>query len=393
MDWLSSPAFITLLSLVIGGFLAFFAQRTPGSAHRRVFGQVNGQDVHTLRLTNATGMSIEVCEFGATLTSVKVPRKDGEVSEVTLGHHHFNGYLHQNPFLGCTAGRYANRIADGQFSIDGQSYQLAKNNNGQHLHGGIEGLDRRLWKATYVRREDAGCIHLTYRSPAGEENYPGNLDLSVTFTLPDHQNAVYIQFQGQTDAPTICNLTNHAFFNLAGRDSILDHRMQIFADRFIPISEKLIPTGERQPVEGTPFDFRQPKRIGERIGANDTQLQRARGYDHCYDLGPTQYQEPLHQPVLRLAARVSEPTSGRWLEVLTDAPGIQFYSGNFLDGTVQGRWKKPFGFRQGLCLEPGLFPDSPNQTNFHRDDYPSGVLRPQEKYAMTMVYRFGLSVA
>ena len=389
MDWLSSPAAIILLSIAIGVFLSLRQNHGTSSFRRRIFGKLDQQEVNTWRLTNKLGMSIEVCEFGATLTSVQVPEKSGEISEVTLGHHHFEGYLKQNPFLGSTVGRYANRIADGKFSIDGVAHQVAQNNNGQHLHGGIEGLDRKLWKATYLRRENAGALHLTYRSPAGEEQYPGNLDLSVTFTLPDDQNAVYIQFQGQTDAATLCTLTNHAFFNLAGQGSILDHRVQIFADRFIPISEKLIPSGERQPVEGTPFDFRQPKRIGERISQHDAQLQRARGYDHCYDLGLPASSEPT----LRLAARVTEPTLGRSLEVLTDAPGLQFYSGNFLDGTVQGRWAKPFGFRQGFCLEPGLFPDSPNQPNFQRAGYPSGVLRPQEKYSMTMVYRFGLKNA
>mgnify|MGYP006266685153 CR=1 FL=1 len=390
MEW-NLLCLYVVISCVLFGLTVAIKLAPQGTMQRRFLGTVAGQPIHSFRLTNNLGMSVEICEFGATLTSVKIPNRKGESTEVTLGHHDLRGYLEQNPFLGSTVGRYANRIANGSFSIDGQTYQLAQNNHGQHLHGGKAGLDRKIWKATYQRNAKASTVHLTYLSPAQEEAYPGNLSLGVTFTLPDHQNVVFIQFQGQTDAPTLCNLTNHAFFNLAGQGNILDHQVQIWAKRFIPISEKLIPTGERQSVQGTPFDFRQPHTIGERIAQADEQLQRARGYDHCYDLGPTVFSEPFHVPELRLAARVTEPTSGRFLEVLTDAPGLQFYSGNFLDGTVQGRWAKPFGFREGFCLEPGLFPDSPNQTDFQRDGYPSGVLRPQEKYVMTMAYRFGLN--
>ena len=215
-----------------------------------------------------------------------------------------------------------------------------------------------------------------------EEDYPGTLTVHVTYLVPADRNEVRIRFEATTDAPTLCNLTNHAFFNLAGGGEILDHRLEVFADRYIPVSERLIATGERAPVEGTPFDFRHPHAVGERIGTDHPQLVRARGYDHAYDLGLG--------GALRLAARMTDPASGRTLEVLTDAPGLQFYSGNFLDGTIKARWRKPYGFRQGFCLEPGLFPDSPNQAAFHRAGYPSGVLRPGEKYAMEMVYRFGV---
>jgi aldose 1-epimerase len=220
-------------------------------------------------------------------------------------------------------------------------------------------------------------------SPAGEEGYPGTLSVTVTYTLADASDELTIDFAATTDAPTACNLTNHVFFNLAGQGSILDHQVTLRADQLVPVSQALIPTGELMDVSGTPFDFRRPHAIGERIGAPHDQLRRARGYDHCYVLGPDKS--------LKSAAFVSEPTSGRTLEVLTDATGLQFYTGNFLTGTVQGRWAKPFAFRQGFCLEPGLFPDSPNQPDFHRMGYPSGILRPGEAYAQKLVFRFGVS--
>jgi aldose 1-epimerase len=207
--------------------------------------------------------------------------------------------------------------------------------------------------------------------------------VTVTYTLADQSDELTIDFAATTDAPTACNLTNHVFFNLAGQGSILDHRVTLRSDQLVPVSPALIPTGELMDVGGTPFDFRHPHAIGERIGAPHDQLRRARGYDHCYVLGPDKS--------LKSAAFVSEPTSGRTLEVLTDAPGLQLYTGNFLTGTVQGRWAKPFAFRQGFCLEPGLFPDSPNQPAFHRLGYPSGILRPGEAYAQKLVFRFGVS--
>jgi aldose 1-epimerase len=234
-----------------------------------------------------------------------------------------------------------------------------------------------------VRTESASSVRFTYVSPAGEEGYPGMLNVTVTYTLADASDELTIDFAATTDAPTACNLTNHVFFNLAGQGSILDHQVTLRADQLVPVSQALIPTGELMDVGGTPFDFRRPHAIGERIGAPHDQLRRARGYDHCYVLGPDKS--------LKSAAFVSEPTSGRTLEVLTDAPGLQFYTGNFLTGTVQGRWAKPFAFRQGFCLEPGLFPDSPNQPEFPRLGYPSGILRPGEAYGQKLVFRFGVS--
>ena len=383
MDAVIAPLLLVAFVL-LGGLVACVGRRpSPARALSRRHGEHAGRRVALHTLGNALGLTAQVSEFGATLVSVRVPDRHGQIAEVTLGHDDFRGYVEQNPYLGSTVGRYANRIAGGNFTIDGQTFQVARNNNGQHLHGGVAGLDRRVWSSQPVREGDAAGVRLTYVSPAGEEDYPGTLTVHVTYLVPADRNEVRIRFEATTDAPTLCNLTNHAFFNLDGGGEILRHRLELFADRFIPISESLIATGERTPVEGTPFDFRRPHTIGERIDAAHPQLVRARGYDHAYDLGLG--------GALRLAARVTDPASGRTLEVLTDAPGLQFYSGNFLDGTVQGRWIKPYGFRQGFCLEPGLFPDSPNQPAFQRAGYPSGVLRPGEKYAMEMAYRFGVA--
>jgi len=378
-----SPEALTYGTLLITGFLALRRSRRAGLALRRQFGVVEGRPVQLHTLTNARGMEVSVCEYGATLTSIRVPDIHGRLGEVTLGLRSLEDYVAGNPFLGSTVGRYANRLADGKLTVDGQTIALAQNNNGNHLHGGLRGLDKRVWSSEAVRTESTSSVRFTYVSPAGEEGYPGTLSVTVTYTLADASDELTIDFAATTDAPTACNLTNHVFFNLAGQGSILDHQVTLRADQLVPVSPALIPTGELMDVSGTPFDFRNAHAIGERIGAPHDQLRRARGYDHCYVLGPDKS--------LKSAAFVSEPTSGRTLEVLTDAPGLQFYTGNFLTGTVQGRWAKPFAFRQGFCLEPGLFPDSPNQPDFHRMGYPSGILRPGEAYAQKLVFRFGVS--
>ena len=376
-------AVLFTLVLLVGLAVALSRRATPARTQSRRHGELAGRPVALHALGNGLGLTALVSEFGATLVSVRVPDRHGVIAEVTLGHDDFRGYVEQNPYLGSTVGRYANRLADGRFTIDGQTFQVARNNHGQHLHGGVAGFDRRVWSSQPVREGNAAGVRLTYVSPAGEEDYPGTLTVHVTYLVPADRSEVRIRFEATTDAPTLCNLTNHAFFNLAGGGEILGHRLELFADRFIPISESLIATGERAPVEGTPFDFRRPHAVGERIGAAHPQLIRARGYDHAYDLGA--------ERALRLASRMTDPESGRTLEVLTDATGLQFYSGNFLDGTIKARWHKPYGFRQGFCLEPGLFPDSPNQPAFLRAGYPSGILSPGEKYAMEMVYRFGVA--
>jgi len=373
---LFAVAALTLIGLLV----AFARQRVSG--HRsRIHGQVNGKSVRLHVLNNGRGMSVAISEYGATLTSVRVPDRRGEVGEVTLGHDHVDGYIHHNAYLGSTVGRYANRLRAGRFSIDGQDFQVTQNNNGQHLHGGVHAMHTQVWSAEVLSVSGATAVRFTHVSPAGDEGYPGTLTVAVTYTLPHDANELRIDFAGTTDAPTLCNLTNHAFFNLAGKGDILDHTLTIPAERFIPTDASLIATGERATVDGTPFDFRHARRIGQDINAEHRQLRLAGGYDHCFDLG-----SPAG---LRLAARVTEASSGRSLEVLTDAPGIQFYAGNFLDGSITGRAERKFSYRHGFCLEPGLFPDSPNQASFHRAGYPSGVLRPGEHYRQRMIYRFG----
>jgi len=373
---LFAVAALTLIGLLI----AFARQRVSG--HRsRIHGQVNGKSIRLHVLNNGRGMSVAISEYGATLTSVRVPDRRGEVGEVTLGHDHVDGYIHHNAYLGSTVGRYANRLRAGRFSIDGQDFQVTQNNNGQHLHGGVHAMHTQVWSAEVLSVSGATAVRFTHVSSAGDEGYPGNLTVAVTYTLPHDANELRIDFAGVTDAPTLCNLTNHAFFNLAGKGDILDHTLTIPAERFIPTDATLIATGERASVDGTPFDFRHARRIGQDINAEHRQLRLAGGYDHCFDLG-----SPAG---LRLAARVTEASSGRSLEVFTDAPGIQFYAGNFLDGSITGRAERKFSYRHGFCLEPGLFPDSPNQASFHRAGYPSGVLRPGERYRQRMIYRFG----
>lgn len=377
-----SPEALAYGTILVAGFLTLRRKSRAGLALRRQHGLIDGQPVQLHTLTNARGMEISVSEFGATLTSIRVPDVHGRLGEVTLGLRSLEDYVAGNPFLGSTVGRYANRLAGGKLTIDGREIALAQNNNGNHLHGGLRALDKRVWKSAAIRTADASAVRFTYVSPDGEEGYPGTLTVTVTYTLADASDELRIDFAATTDAPTACNLTNHVFFNLAGQGSILDHRLTLRSDRLVPVTPTLIPTGEFMDVTNTPFDFRRSHAIGERIGAPHEQLRRARGYDHCYDLGTDRS--------LKSAAFVTEASSGRTLEVLTDAPGLQFYTGNFLAGTVQGRWPKPFSFRQGFCLEPGLFPDSPNQPAFHRLGYPSGILRPGEQYAQKLVFRFGV---
>ena len=375
-------ALLILIAVLVIALLVLRKPRPTSLSLRQQHGIIDGQPVQLHTLTNGRGTQISVSEFGAMLTSVRTPDIQGQLGEITLGLRSLEDYVAHNRHFGSTAGRYANRIAGGHLRIDGRDFTLATNNNGQHLHGGLRGFDKRVWQSEALRTATASAVRFTYISPDGEEGYPGQLTAVVTYTLPDDADELHIDFAATTDAPTVCNLTNHVFFNLAGGGSILGHRLLLLADRLVPVSPVLIPTGELMDVTNTPFDFRSAHAIGERIGATHDQLRRARGYDHCYDLGTA--------GTLKSVAFVNEATSGRTLEVLTDAPGLQLYTGNFLDGTIQGRWERPFGFRQGFCLEPGLFPDSPNQPDFQHMGYPSGILRPGEQYAQKLVFRFGV---
>ncbi len=323
---------------------------------------------------------MRVTDYGGIVMELHVPDRDGAFSDVVLGFDAASAYGEDSPYLGALVGRYGNRIAKGKFSIDGKEYTLARNNGENHLHGGIRAFDKVVWQSEPISGDGFTGLRLRYLSPDGEEGYPGNLDVGVTYKLTD-QNEWIIEYSATTDAPTVVNLTQHSYFNLAGHASgqNLDHEVRINASSYTPVDENLIPTGQFADVEGTPFDFRESVKIGERIEDPDEQLKRARGYDHNYVLSKT---EP---GALELAAAVCEPDSGRTLEVLTTEPGVQFYTGNFLDGSLVGKEGARYRFRNGFCLEAQHFPDSPNQPNF-----PSTRLNPGQSYRSTTVYRFGV---
>jgi len=347
---------------------------------RQQFGVLpDGRSVGLFVLENSNGCSAAVTDFGATVTSLVVPDQRGRLSNVALGFDAPDNYLAGHPYFGSTIGRFGNRISDGRFTLDGHDYRLARNNGPNHLHGGTTGFGMLLWRVTSDTPPDAQQLELNLISPDGDEGYPGRLDTSVTFTLTD-RNELRIDYLATTDRPTIVNLTNHSYFNLAGPagESILDHEIMINADRFTPVNAGHIPTGEIRPVDGTPMDFRRMTPIGTRIDGDDDQLSFGNGYDHNWVLNRSG-EEPT------LAAKVYDPTSGRVMKVLTTEPGVQFYSGNFLDGAFVGRTGRPYGRRSGLCLETQHFPDSPNQPCF-----PSTVLLPGETYRSTTIYRFGL---
>jgi aldose 1-epimerase len=294
---------------------------------------------------------------------------------VVLGYDHLAGYLKASPHFGCLTGRYGNRIAKGKFTLDGKEYQLAVNNGPNHLHGGLKGIDKKVWAARAYQSALGPALELKYTSPDGEEHYPGNLSITAVYTLT-HDNALRLDYTATTDKATIVNLTQHSYFNLAGKGDVLDHEVTIFAEKFTPVDANLIPTGELRSLDGSPLDFRQPQKIGARINSPDEQIKLGGGYDHNYVLS-----KPAGQ--LGLAARVHEPTTGRVLEVLTTEPGVQFYTANFLDGSITGKGGWTYQKRHGFCFEPQHFPDSPNRPNF-----PSTVLRPGQTYKNTIIYKF-----
>ncbi|MBN2450631.1 MAG: galactose mutarotase [Lentisphaeria bacterium] len=340
---------------------------------RRHFGETpEGHAVHLHVLTNDSGMEAAVMDYGAILVSLKAPDSEGRVGEVTLGFDRIEGYLGQHPYFGATVGRYANRIGGARFLLDGKEVRLAANNGPNHLHGGVRGFDRVLWEAEDFEEDGSAGVRLRRLSPDGEEGYPGNLDVAVTYALTD-LDELRIDFEATSDEPTPVNLTNHTYFNLRGTGDILDHVVQIPASRYTPVDEGLIPTGEIAPVQGTPLDFTAPHAVRERIAAVP-----GGGYDHNFVLD----KKP---GCLACAARVEEPEGGRVLEVLTTEPGAQFYTGNFLDGTLVGRDGQRYGRHAGFCVEPQRFPDSPNQPGF-----PDCVLRPGGVYLHTIVFRFAV---
>ncbi len=379
---LISAALITLVFVACGEDAAHSLDDAAGAKsmdHGLVddFGMLlDGRDVSLVTLRNQRGMEVRVTNYGAIVQSIKVPDRYGDFGDVVLGFDTLDGYLTEHPYFGAVVGRYGNRIAHGRFSIGGVEYTLARNNGPNALHGGIKGFDKVLWDVLSGSVSE-NRVALHYVSPDGEEGYPGELSVTVTYTLTDN-NELRIDYEARTDKPTVVNLTNHSYFNLAGAGNgdILDHQVSIVADYFTPVDETLIPTGEIRPVGGTPFDFREPQSIGARIEDADQQLAYGLGYDHNWVLA-------RQNDGLSHAATVYEPNSGRLLEVYTTEPGLQFYTGNFLDGSDVGKGQTTYEHRFGFCMETQHFPDSPNQA-----DFPSTLLTPGDVYRSTTVYRF-----
>jgi aldose 1-epimerase len=337
----------------------------------------DGRSVEIFTLTNARGVQVRTIPYGAIIVSILAPDRRGRFEDIVLGFDQLAGYLKQPPYFGAVVGRYGNRIAKGEFAIDGTTYRLATNNGPNHLHGGVKGFDKRLWSAESFENGASVGVAYTLTSEDGDEGYPGTLNVKVTYTLaPD--NALTVDYLATTDKATVVNLTQHSYFNLAGTGDILNHLLTIDADRYTPVDATLIPTGQLAPVEGTPFDFRQPAVIGARIDADNEQLRNGGGYDHNWVINGA-------AGTLRHAATLEDPSSGRTLNVSTTEPGLQFYSGNFLDGTLTGRDGRVYQKRSALCLETQHFPDSPNHP-----DFPSTVLRPGARYQSKTVFTFGV---
>jgi len=336
-----------------------------------------GAEVELYTLVNANGLRARIMTYGGIVVSLETPDRDGKLADVTLGYDTLQEYIRDNPYFGSVVGRYGNRIGKARFTLDGVEYVLAANDGENHLHGGLRGFDKVVWRAEPVERDDAVGVKLHYVSKDGEEGYPGTLTCTLTYLLTNNDE-LRIEYEAETDKPTPVNLTHHSYFNLAGQGTgdILGHELMINADRFTPVDASLIPTGELRSVEDTPMDFRTAKPIGRDIGQDDEQLRLGKGYDHNWVLNDA-------DGSLALAARAFEPTTGRVMEVYTTEPGIQFYSGNFLDGSNVGKGGKVYEHRYGFCLETQHFPDSPNKPNF-----PSVILRPGDRYTSTTMYKF-----
>lgn len=350
---------------------------------KRDFGVTpDGDSVDLYTLTNANGVTMEVTNYGGIITSLRVPDRDGNFEDVVLGFDSLSGYTSEeyraaNPYFGALIGRYGNRIAGGEFSLNGETYTLETNNGPNHLHGGEEGFDQVVWDAESFGEDDNVGLRLSHTSPDGHGGYPGRLDVEVTYTLTN-ENEVAVDYRATTTKATPVNLTQHSYFNLDGdgEGQILDHKLMINADRFTPVDSTLIPTGELRSVEGTPFDFTEPTPVGAGINADNQQIEYGGGYDHNFVLAQSD------ADTLRLAARVYEPDTGRLMSVRTTEPGMQFYSGNFLDGSFTGKGEV-YDRREGLALETQHFPNSPNEP-----DFPSTILQPDEEYTSRTVYQF-----
>lgn len=354
------------------------AREESSHMKRTVFGKLpDGREVFQYTLRNAAGVTVQIINYGATVTSLRAPDRNGAMSDVVLGYDNLQGYINGTAYFGGIVGRYGNRIAKGRFELEGRQYQLATNNGENHLHGGKIGFNKVLWDSQVLSDSEEPSLQLQYVSPDGEEGYPGTVTLKVVYTLTE-KNGLRIDYEGTTDQTTILNPTNHSYFNLSGSftNTILDHLLTIEADSYTPVDSGLIPTGEIANVANTPMDFRTPRAIGERIEAKDQQLLYGKGYDHNWVLRDFTGE-------VRKVAELYEPKSGRLMTVFTDQPGLQFYSGNFLDGTEKGKNGIAYQSRTGLCLETQAFPDSPNKPQF-----PQVTLMPGQIYYQTTIYQF-----
>lgn len=385
---MKNPLYSKLEKLVIllgvaGAVLAGCSTNKPCCADQKCdkitskpFGSVDGKSVELFTLQNSKGAIATITTYGGIVQSLKVPDRDGKLVDIVLGYDNLEGYVTNNPYFGALIGRYGNRIGAGKFTLNGTTYTLATNNGPNHLHGGLKGFDKVVWTAKPMCSKEGPALKMTYLSPDMEEGYPGNLDVTAVYTLTDN-NELKVTFEATTDKPTICNLTHHSYFNLSGGGTILDHICYINADKTTPVDSGLITTGEIVPVEGTPFDFRKPTAIGDRINNPDTVLQYGPGYDHNWVVNQKKPGE------MTLQARVTSPKTGISMEVLSDEPCLQFYAGNFLDGTITGKGGQVYQHRTGFCMEPQHAPDSPNKPN-----WPSVVLNPGETFHNTIIYRF-----
>jgi aldose 1-epimerase len=375
--------FVMLSSAGLGAacFVGCASMPTPtntvGTISQAPFGKTaDGTSVEIYTLRNVRGCEARIMTYGGIVVSLKVPDKNGNFGDVVLGYDNFDDYVKNNPFFGALVGRYGNRIAKGKFTLAGKEYTLAVNSGPNNLHGGPVGFDKRVWKATTLLTADGPALQLNYLSKDGDQGFPGNLNVTATYTLTA-DNGLLLTYTATTDKPTLCNLTQHSYFNLAGKGDVLNYLVYINADKFTPVDKALIPTGELKPVAGTPFDFRKPTAIGARINADDEQIKFGSGYDHNWVIN-----KPPGK--LGLVARVTDPTTGRVMEVLSTEPGVQFYTGNFLDG-ITGKGGLVYKNRSGLCFEPQHYPDSPNHPQF-----PSAELKPGQTYQNTIIYRFSV---
>lgn len=373
-----------LLAASLVGCVSMSSSTAKSSISKAPFGKTpDGTPVEIYTLRNSHGMEATIMTYGGIVTSLKVPDKNGNLVDVVLGFDTLDGYTNPKyvsacPYFGALIGRYGNRIGGAKFTLDGATYTLSANNGPNTLHGGTKGFDKRVWEVIKANvGPDGPRLELNYLSKDGEEGFPGNLNAFATYTLTE-DNALRVDFRATTDKDTVCNLTHHSYFNLRGSGNILDYQVYINADKFTPVDSTLIPTGELRSVSGTPFDFRTPMAIGARINdTNDDQIKFANGYDDNWVLNKKSPHE------LSLAARVIDPVSGRVLTVYTTAPGMQFYTGNFLDGTLTGKGGRVYQFRDAFAMEPQGFPDSPNHPNF-----PSTELKPGQTYTNTILYKF-----